>query len=138
MNNQFAGRWTYRSFHNLPDMAAPPDALKFAVGRWDLADAAFGTIKGRLSFGDDYLVLNGSCYFGNPFSLRMQGIGGTPDTKGWIYDYQGFLVPAWPNGVDQVPAIVGTLVRTVRHEPNRPAGYVASFIAVWAPDLPPL
>src|SRR2546422_2722314 len=134
MNHPFIGNWTYRSFHNLPDPNATPEALKFAVADLKLADAGFGVLKGRLSFGADYLVLNGSCYFGSPFSLRMQGIGGTELTKGWIYDYQGYLAPTWPNGIAPTAAIVGTLVRTVKHEPNRPAGYVASFIAVRAPD----
>lgn len=49
----------------------------------------------------------------------------------WVYDYLGYLVPVWPNGVDQRPAIVGSIVRTKPHSMgNAPAGYVAQWIAV--------
>jgi hypothetical protein len=41
----------------------------------------------------------------------------------------GFVVPEWPNGVDQRPAMVGSTVRTVPHD-GAPAGSVASWIAV--------
>jgi len=46
------------------------------------------------------------------------------------YDDSGYPVPVWPNGVDQVPAIVGSVVRTEPHQPNAEPGHVASWIAV--------
>ena len=44
-------------------------------------------------------------------------------------------MPQWPNGVDQRPAIVGSVIRTIPHssgEPGTvaPARVVASFYAV--------
>jgi hypothetical protein len=39
-------------------------------------------------------------------------------------------VPSWPNGVEQRPALVGTVIRVVAHGPTSPAGFVASFVAV--------
>ena len=54
----------------------------------------------------------------------------------WIYDYIGWLVPAWPNsdGRLQRDAIVGSVVRTIPHSNGQggtsPAGVVASFYAV--------
>jgi hypothetical protein len=49
----------------------------------------------------------------------------------WVYDYIGYLVPIWPNGVDQRAAIVGSVIRTVPHSNGQArAGYTASFIAV--------
>jgi hypothetical protein len=36
----------------------------------------------------------------------------------------------WPNGVDQVPSLLGTVIRVNAHGPSSPAGYTASFIAV--------
>ena len=49
----------------------------------------------------------------------------------WVYDYVGYLVPIWPNGVDKRAAIVGSVIRTVPHNNGQArAGYVASFIAV--------
>jgi hypothetical protein len=84
--------------------------------------------------------LTGTITFGDPFTVRFQGVGATAGTiengQPWIYDYLGFVAPAWPNGIDQTPAIVGTIVRTVAHS-NRQAkaGVVASWIAVRS-DLP--
>jgi hypothetical protein len=51
----------------------------------------------------------------------------------WKYDYVGYVVNPWPNGVDQRMAIVGSIVRTIPHgrEPDiAPAGEVGSWIAV--------
>ena len=71
--------------------------------------------------------------------VRFQGKG-VVNGEEWIYDYEGYLVPAWPNGVQQVPAMVGSIVRTVPHSgsapkgggppPINPAGVVASWYAV--------
>jgi hypothetical protein len=64
---------------------------------------------------------------------RFRGTG-TVDDEPWVYDYTGWLIPAWPNGVGQVPAIVGSVIRTIPHSagPGKtaPAGEVASFYAV--------
>jgi hypothetical protein len=125
----FVGTWTYRSFLNLPDPLLPFDKLQFAVGTIVLRDADFGVLDGRLSFGDDGLALKGTITYGNPFAVRFQGNGDSDGTKGWIYNYLGYLAPAWPDGVKAVPAIVGTVIRTVPHS-GQPAGVVASFIAV--------
>ena len=74
--------------------------------------------------------------------MRFQGVGATPGTiedgHPWVYDYQGYVAPAWPNGVDQRPAIVGTIVRTVTHSHGQAkAGVVASFIALRRDDPKP-
>jgi hypothetical protein len=50
-------------------------------------------------------------------------------TDGWEYDYQATTTPKWPNGVDQVPTLVGTVIRAKPHN-GAPAGVVASFIAI--------
>lgn len=57
----------------------------------------------------------------------------------WVYDYIGYVVPAWPNGVNQRPAMVGSIVRTIPHSGSAPktvapAGVVASWIAVRQDD----
>ena len=61
-------------------------------------------------------------------------VTGTVGGDKWAYDYTGYLVPHWPNGVGQVPAIVGSVIRTLPHSagPGKiaPAGVVASFYAV--------
>ena len=67
--------------------------------------------------------------------VRFQGKGVVGGEQ-WIYDYIGWLVPVWPNSTDQleVPAIVGSVVRTIPHSGDgggtHPAGVVASFYAV--------
>ena len=136
------GTWTYRSFINDPDPSLPFNDLEFAVADLSLDDAPFGQLAGRLSFGTDYLRLKGTITYGNPFTLRFEGVGATPGTiedgHPWVYDYLGFLAPAWPNGIDQRPAIVGTIVRTVAHSQGKAkAGVVASWIALHRDVEPP-
>ncbi len=133
--NPLLGGWTYRSFVNDPDPNTPFGNLQFALADLRFDGADFGQVAGRLTFGDDYLALKGTITYGNPFTVRFQGVGATAGTieqgKPWIYDYLGFVAPAWPNGIDQRPAILGTLVRTVSHSQGQAkAGVVASFIAV--------
>jgi hypothetical protein len=139
-DNPLIGQWTYRSFLNDPDPNKPFNDLRFAVAELTFEAADFGKVAGRLSFGDDYLKLTGTLTFGNPFTARFQGVGATPGTiengQPWVYDYLGFIAPAWPNGdKDQRPAIVGTIVRTVAHSNGQAkAGFVASWIAVRRDD----
>ena len=133
--NPVVGAWTYRSFINDPDPNTPFGNLQFAEADLRFDEAPFGQVVGRLTFGDDYLALKGTITYGNPFTLRYQGVGATPGTieqgKPWIYDYLAFVAPAWPNGIDQRPAILGTIVRTVPHSQGRAkAGVVASWIAL--------
>lgn len=61
---------------------------------------------------------------------RFQGVGMVGGEQ-WIYDYEGYLIPDWPNGIGQVPAIVGSVIRTIPHSGGTAkAGVVASFYAV--------
>ncbi len=140
--NPFISDWTYRSFVSDPDPNTPFNDLQFAVADIKLEPSPFGELSGRLSFGADFLRLKGTATYGNPFTIRFQGVGATPGTiengQPWVYDYLGFLAPAWPNGIDQRPAIVGTIVRTVPHSQGKAkAGYVASWIAVRQDAKPP-
>jgi hypothetical protein len=70
---------------------------------------------------------------GSPLTVELVGIGraGTA-TYGWQYDYHAYLAHQWPNGVGQVPALVGSVIRAKPHD-GAPAGFVASFIAVKQP-----
>ncbi|MFI5142310.1 MAG: hypothetical protein ACHQII_08135, partial [Bacteroidia bacterium] len=82
------------------------------------------------SFGK--LIITGKIYYCNSaisnFELQGNGIEGT-STNGWIYNYYGFIVPEWKQGVNQVDAVVGSVVRTVDHGQSK-AGKVASFYLV--------
>jgi hypothetical protein len=133
--SNFVGKWTYRSFINDPEEVGddPKKALDliFGEGLMTIEEVEFGSFKGVLSFGDQYILdLKGWIGYGAPFIARFQGVGrqGT-QAEGWIYDYLTYLVPDWPNGIDQRAAFVGSVVRTVPHGGN-PAGYVASIVAV--------
>lgn len=136
------GKWTYRSYHNRPDLIGSDSTAAL--------NAIFGegiftfdktpdpkVLKGTFDMGGGYLLdLAGTVTAQTsaaPMTVTMTGLGrpGTP-TDGWQYDYIGYLAWQWPNGVAQVPAIAGTVVRTKPHGAAK-AGYVASFIAVKHP-----
>jgi hypothetical protein len=136
----FAGKWTYRSFRNDPAMvtgdADTALGLFFAEATFRLADAPGSKITGGIDWQGGGLDLVGTVTAATetcPLMLHMAGMGraGTP-TADWEYDYHGWLAYQWPNGKDQVAAIVGSVVRAKPHG-GAPAGYVASFVAVRQP-----
>jgi hypothetical protein len=140
-NSTLTGQWTYRSFVNNP---VPVDgdaqkALQLIFGEGDLSfvSADDQLFKAVLDFGGGAAMdLYGSLYVGhgvNPPTLLITGTGreGTSTAK-WVYQYQGYIVPGWAEGVNQVPAIVGTVIRTLPHDGGA-AGVVVSFVAVKKP-----
>ncbi|MEA2718533.1 MAG: hypothetical protein QOJ39_397 [Candidatus Eremiobacteraeota bacterium] len=131
MNSPFAGVWHYRSFLNDPGTVTP-DNLLFGEGMFTFADSPVGTLTGSADFGSGLTMkFKGASALGNPMSLRFQGIGTGKQNSDWVYDYVGWLVPAWPNGVNQVDAIAGSVVRTMPHSNGQAkAGVVVSFYAV--------
>ena len=129
----FVGHWTYRSFLNRAEHVDDINQLLFAEAELVFEKASSGEVKGALNMGETgSLTIKGTVVNGNPVSFRFQGVGeiaGSP-SRGWVYDYIGWYVPTWPNGVDQKPAIVGSVIRTVAHSNGQAkAGVVASFIA---------
>ena len=129
-----AGKWTYRSFLNDPDLSTQFNDLEFGRGTITIVEAPMGVFKGTIGGPGWSLDLNGSINYGDPYSVRFQGKGVVGGEE-WIYDYTGYLVKPWPNGVNQVPAMVGSIVRTIPHSSGSggtaPAGVVCSWIAVW-------
>jgi hypothetical protein len=128
------GIWTYRSLLNDPDLATGFDKLEFGRGNIRIDDAPMGVFKGLIYDTGWSLDLNGAIGYGTPWSVRFQGTGNVGGEQ-WIYDYTGYVVPPWPNGVDQRPAIVGSVIRTLPHSGGgpgtiAPAGVVCSFYAV--------
>jgi hypothetical protein len=131
--NPATGTWTYRSFVNNPSLDKAPNDILLGSGELVIEELAQGLFEGRLSFGDTYQFrLRGIADLSSfPAVVRFQGVGDTKDSKAQIYDYTGFFVPTWSNGVDQRPALVGSTVRTVAHDGGRArAGFVGSFIAL--------
>ena len=136
------GKWTYRSYDNTPTLVGddPQAALALIVGEGvlDLEAGEDDRFRGALGMANGYaLTLRGEIQPGtlSAFSIVALGIDGTP-TAGWRYDYHGVAGYEWPTGVEQVPSLLGTVVRVNAHGPSSPAGYTASFIAVRHGDDP--
>jgi hypothetical protein len=127
------GTWTYRSFLSNPDLDADFDALEFGRGYIRIDATPLDRFSGLIYGPGWQLTLTGASNYGNPVTLRFQGKGVVSGEE-WIYDYEGYVVKPWPNGVAQVPAIVGTIVRTIPHASGNggtsPAGVVGQWIAV--------
>jgi hypothetical protein len=128
------GNWTYRSLLNDPDLSTSFNDLEFGLGTIQIVPAPMGVFAGRIYGPGWELRLNGAIGYGNPWNVRFQGKGVVGGEE-WIYDYLGFVVPPWPNGVDQRPAMVGSIVRTIPHstgsgQATAPAGVVCSWYAV--------
>ena len=132
------GKWSYRSFLPIAELETDFNDLEFGRATITIVEAPFGVLAGTIGGEGWQLDLSGSINYGDPFSVRFQGRG-TLGGDEWIYDYQGYVIKSWPNGVDQVPAIVGSIVRTIPHPDGgggtSPAGVVCNWIAVWRTGL---
>jgi len=137
MSNPFAGKWSYRSFYNDPDLKKDVDTLVLGSGTIDIQEVSSTVLGGTIGGPDWQLALRGSFGYGSPMQVRFQGKG-LNNGEEWVYDYIGWLVPAWPNSDSslQVNAIVGSVTRTIPHGSSgggtSPAGVVGSFFAVQA------
>jgi hypothetical protein len=131
------GKWTYRSFYNDPAMVGDDKQKAYDL---IFAEATFtfeisgNELKGIIDWGSGGLDLKGTVSTAGPLNVQIVGLGrpGT-QTDGWRYDYNGNLAYEWPNAIDQVPALVGTVIRVNAHGQGAPAGVTASFIAVKQP-----
>jgi FtsP/CotA-like multicopper oxidase with cupredoxin domain/peroxiredoxin len=124
------GKWTYRSFISDPNLNTEPNKLLFGSGTLDLSQPAPDRLGGTIGGDGWQLTLSGEVRSGSPVTIRFQGRG-VVNGEEWVYDYLGYVVPAWTNGIDQRPAIVGSIVRTVPHSGGTAkAGVVAQWIAV--------
>lgn len=137
MRITYSGRYMDlpKLFLSNPDVNAGFDTLEFGRGTIRIDSGPMQTFAG-LIYGPGWeLKLKGSIGYGNPFNVQFQGIGIVNGAQ-WIYDYLGYLVPEWPNGNDQRPALVGSIVRAIPHptgpggKSTAPAGVVAQWIAV--------
>lgn len=132
------GVWTYRSFLNNPvEVGGDPAkalALIFGEGKLTIDLKSDTLLHAVLDFGGGAAMdLFGEIVPGSgvsPTVLIITGTGRTgTSTDKWVYQYKGYVVPTWAEGVKQVPAIVGTVIRTIPHG-SGPAGVVASFVIV--------
>lgn len=133
-DNPFVGSWSYRSLLNDPNLNTTFNDLEFGQGIIKINEGPMQILTGVIGGTGWSLELKGSRDYGSPMHARFQGVGIVGGEQ-WIYDYQGYLIPHWPNGVQQRPAMVGSVIRTIPHSGNEPgtvspAGVVASFYAV--------
>jgi hypothetical protein len=162
-DSPFVGKWSYTSFVSDPtqfldevdEALGDPNGLRndpekclkylqelhghiFGHGTIEIADGPLNELTGTIGGTGWSLGLTGGRSYGNPMEARFQGKGMLNGAE-WIYYYVGYLVPLWPNGIDQRPALVGTIVRAIPHpsgDPNHPiapAGVVAQWIAIKQP-----
>lgn len=134
----WTGRWDYRSYNNYSfELEKEKGSLEFGSGTIVLDSTEYpNQIVG--SIGDPErqsweLQLTGCINYGDPFSARFQGEGIVGESK-WIYEYISYMINPWQNGVNQVPAFVGSVIRQIPHPGGdgtiHHAGVVASFYCV--------
>lgn len=130
------GIWTYRSLLNNPDLSVDFNSLEFGRANLHIIISDNNLITGKIYDTGWELNLKGSIQYGSPATLWFQGKGIVSGSE-WIYDYLCYLVPGIPNGVNQIPAMVGSITRAIPHPDGQggtsPAGVVASFYAVMQP-----
>jgi hypothetical protein len=79
MTNPFAGKWHYRSFHNISEPVSKLDDLLFGEGEFIFDDVPIAQFTGSADFGNGYTVkFFGNSSFGNPMAIRFQGVGTGP------------------------------------------------------------
>ena len=147
--SELSGSWIYRSFNPTfvtGDHFIARNIQVFTEDRRELglirAEAVFNlqvtgtTLAGTIEWPGPPpggLDLTGTVP-PEPISFDIVGTGRPDsDTAGWEYHYHGHLTRHWPNGVDQRPALVGSVFRAKSHNGvpiSSPAGEVFSFIAV--------
>jgi hypothetical protein len=107
--------------------------LVFGEGIMTFDRPSGNNITGIVDFGGGYVLdLKGTMQTtaAGDIAVELFGTGrpGTP-TDNWEYDYKATTTPKWPNGIDQIPALVGTVIRAKPHGTGK-AGVVVSFIAI--------
>jgi hypothetical protein len=138
---ELSGLWTYRSFLNDPrplyPTARPPGQLILQEALVKLETPTSTTLQGGIDWrvageGDVVFDLRGWMGPGVGDEPSSFGIVGTarPGTKIWDreYYYEGHLTRNWPDGINQVPALVGSVIRGRVPERSLP------FIAVKQPQ----
>jgi hypothetical protein len=157
-DSSLTGKWTYRSYLNRADIIVSDDpepavrnlaamfgqgstannaakalALIFGEGVMTFNPPSGTTVTGNFDMGGGYVLdLKGTMQTTGAGDIAVElfgtGRAGTP-TANWEYDYKASTTPKWPNGVNQIPTLVGTVIRAIPHDGGA-AGVVASFISI--------
>jgi hypothetical protein len=107
--------------------------LVFGEGVMSFDQPSGNNVTGTFDMGGGFVLdLKGTMQTtaAGDIAVELYGTGrpNTP-TDNWEYDYKATTTPKWPNGIDQVPTLVGTVIRAKPHGTSK-AGFVASFIAI--------
>ena len=157
-DTSLAGKWTYRSYLNRADVIVwddPEPAVKnlaalfgkdltannaakalgliFGEGVMTFDPPSGNNITGTFDMGGGFVLdLKGTMQTSSAGDISVDLIGtgraNTP-TANWEYDYRATTTPNWPNAVNQIPTLVGTVIRAKPHDGGA-AGVVASFVAI--------
>jgi hypothetical protein len=140
-----AGTWIYRSLLNGTNVNTDFDSLAFAAATIKLNGVGKDSLNGQIlwpidSTGKNFngLNLSGKCFYNDTtLCYFLAGIGDSAlGTAGWQYNYQGYMILHWPEGIDQATVLVGSVVRVKKHSCDssgnncHPAGVVASTYMV--------
>ena len=129
----FVGRWSYRSLLNNPNLKEDANQLLSGAGVLRIRETLPTELTGSLVGPGWRLELTGTRSLGPPLEIRFRGQG-IVNGEEWIYDFVGYLSPAWEQGEKQRTTIVGSVVRVAPHSTLSgefvPAGVVASWYAV--------
>ncbi|OEJ62264.1 hypothetical protein BGM19_33845 [Streptomyces agglomeratus] len=134
------GTYTYRSFHNRPEIVDDFNKLWFAQAELRLAVDSAGAISGELVFPAEpgtepqSMYITGKVSNSSPVTFTLTGKG-QPDTSiaDYHYEYDGIVLRHWETGVNQRMTLAGTVLRAKDHGSGTavaPAGKTASFLAV--------
>jgi len=136
---ELLGVWTYRSFLNDPrplyPTAPPPSQLILQEALLKLETPTSTTLQGKI----EWLIAGGGASFLDLRGWIQPGVGDEPSSSGMVGTRQGFgneeyyeghLTRNWPNGINQVSALVGSVIIG---KPNRGPRSVP-FIAVKQPQ----
>lgn len=154
-----AGKWTYRSYVNRAEVmvwdaptsqavldiaglfgqgSTAPNAAKalslvFGEGVMTFDPPSGNNVTGTLDMGGGLVLdLKGTMQTSAAGDISVDLIGTGRDntpTANWEYDYKATTAPKWPNGVNQIPTLVGTVIRAKLHDGGA-AGVTASFISI--------
>jgi hypothetical protein len=131
------GKWTYRSYHNLPD---PSKDDRWGIYELTLKQDVDGFLEGKLDSGspEEVYTVQGKIHNDGTrnadskdkcFNINMIATGATNQTAGHEYRYLGRIIPKWQTGKNQRTAFIGTNIRT--KYPGNPSqeGVVGCFVA---------
>lgn len=117
-NFNMAGTWIYRSLHNNSDINATPEQLRLAVSVIEIPPYTGNKFTGTSTSANWRHIIHGEVMGDR---LIMRATQGDETTKGWVYDYQAWIVPKWKNGIGQEVTFTGTVIRVNEH-PHRTRG----------------